>query len=132
MTYDFRNRLIVTDGEIDFYEVRYYDNLDRPIKTERYDTLGPVPDSSSSSSSQSSVSAIGNLIMRSVTNYDDLSRIYQSIVYRSGKVPPTRCGLSSRKSQRKKHFAMAYNSMQLAMNAGIIAAITEVAVPNCN
>lgn len=61
---DWRNRRVNTDGEVDFYEKRYYDNLDRLTKVERYDT-----------------SASGNLIARSETKYDDLSRVYQTIQY---------------------------------------------------
>ena len=60
--YDFRDRLIAIDGEIDYYAVNYYDNLDRRIKFERYDTTGPYAPSSSSSSSSSSGLTIGNLI----------------------------------------------------------------------
>lgn len=62
--HDWRNRLVTTDGEIDFYEKRYYDNLDRLTKVERYDT-----------------SASGNLIDRQESKHDDLDRIYQTIRY---------------------------------------------------
>ena len=62
--YDFRNRQTVIDGEIDFYQVTTYDNLDRVIQVDRRDT-----------------SASGNLIGRTVTNYDNLGRVYQSINY---------------------------------------------------
>jgi hypothetical protein len=34
-TFDWRNRRTDTDGEVDFYEKVYYDNLDRVTKTER-------------------------------------------------------------------------------------------------
>eukprot|EP00456_Euglypha_rotunda_P020876 TRINITY_DN180_c1_g1_i14.p1 TRINITY_DN180_c1_g1~~TRINITY_DN180_c1_g1_i14.p1 ORF type:complete len:586 (+),score=81.96 TRINITY_DN180_c1_g1_i14:65-1759(+) len=64
MTYDFRNRGITTDGEIDYFQKVYYDNLNRVIKTERYDTT-----------------VSGHLIARSETKFDDLSRVYQSIRY---------------------------------------------------
>ncbi len=63
-TFDWRNRRTDTDGEIDFYEKVYYDNLDRVTKTERYDTT-----------------ANGNLIARSETKYDDRGRVYQTIRY---------------------------------------------------
>jgi hypothetical protein len=36
-SYDFRGRRIATDGEIDFYEKRFYDNLDRVTKVDRHD-----------------------------------------------------------------------------------------------
>ena len=64
MTYDFRNRNTTTDGEVDYFQKLYYDNLDRVIKTERYDTT-----------------ILGNLIARSETRFDDLGRVYQSIRY---------------------------------------------------
>ncbi|MBC8874772.1 MAG: RHS repeat-associated core domain-containing protein [Planctomycetes bacterium] len=63
-TYDWRNRRTDTDGEIDFYEKAYHDNLDRVTKTERYDTT-----------------ANGNLISRNETKYDDRGRVYQTIRY---------------------------------------------------
>lgn len=64
LTYDWRNRNIDTDGEINYFQRLYYDNLDRVTKTERYDTT-----------------SAGNLISRSEANYDDLNRIYQAISY---------------------------------------------------
>lgn len=68
--YDWRDRLLTTDGEIDFFEKRYYDNLSRVTKTERYDT-----------------SESGHLIARSETKFDDLGRVYQSVRY--GVAPAT-------------------------------------------
>jgi hypothetical protein len=62
--YDWRNRRISTDGEVDVYEKRFYDNLDRLTKVDRHDTT-----------------ASGNLIARSETRYDDLSRVYRTITY---------------------------------------------------
>ena len=64
MTYDFRNRRVTTDGEVDYFEKSYYDNLDRVVMSERYDT-----------------SEEGNLIARSETLFDDRGRVYQSIRY---------------------------------------------------
>ena len=64
MTYDFRNRLITTDGEIDYFEQRTYDNLDQLVQVDRFNTTG-----------------LGNLIGRWQTNFDDLGRSYQSIRY---------------------------------------------------
>ena len=62
--YDWRNRLIVTDGEVDYCEQRTYDNLNRVTQVDRYDTtIG------------------GNLIGQQVTAYDDLSRTYQTTGY---------------------------------------------------
>lgn len=62
MAYDFRNRNVTTDGEVDFFQKLYYDNLNRVVKTERYDTT-----------------ALGNLIARKETNYDDRGRVFQTI-----------------------------------------------------
>jgi RHS repeat-associated protein len=64
MSYDFRGRRIDTDGEIDHFERQTYDNFDRVVKSERYNT-----------------SASGNLISRSETKFDDRGRTYQSIRY---------------------------------------------------
>jgi len=63
-SYDFRGRRIATDGEVDFYEKRTYDNLDRVTRVDRHDTTSG-----------------GNLIARSDTKYDDRGRIYQSVHY---------------------------------------------------
>jgi RHS repeat-associated protein len=62
--YDFRNRKIWADGEIDFYQTYTYDNLDRLIQTDNYNT-----------------SASGHLVSRSATAYDNLGRIYQKQQY---------------------------------------------------
>ncbi|MBX3452388.1 MAG: hypothetical protein KF777_22720 [Planctomycetaceae bacterium] len=63
-TYDYRGRRLTTDGEIDFFQKEYHDNLDRVVKTERYDTT-----------------AGGNLIARSETSYDARGRVYETIRY---------------------------------------------------
>ena len=63
-SYDFRGRRIATDGEVDFYEKRTYDNLDRVTRVDRHDTTSG-----------------GNLIARSETKYDDRGRVYQSVRY---------------------------------------------------
>ena len=83
MLYDFRNRRTVIDGEIDFYQVDYFDNLDRITKTERYDTYGPDfgGGGGTMSSSSSSGSSLGNLIARNEVLYDDRNRIYRTIRY---------------------------------------------------
>ncbi len=57
--YDWRNRQTATDGELDLYQKSYYDNLNRVVKTERYDTT-----------------AGGNLIAREETKYDERGRVY--------------------------------------------------------
>jgi hypothetical protein len=62
--YDWRGRRVTTDGELDYFEKRYYDNLDRAVKTERYDTTEQ-----------------GNLIARSESFYDDRGRVYQTKRY---------------------------------------------------
>jgi RHS repeat-associated protein len=62
--YDFRDRRTYTDGEIDFYEAYTYDNVNRLLVTQRYDTTSG-----------------GNLVAKNATNYDNLGRVYQKIVY---------------------------------------------------
>ncbi|MBI1248152.1 RHS repeat-associated core domain-containing protein [bacterium] len=62
--YDFRNRRIFIDGEIDFYQTNAYDNLNQLIETERYDTDNA-----------------GNLIARREIKYDDRGRVYRTITY---------------------------------------------------
>jgi RHS repeat-associated protein len=62
--YDFRNRKIYADGEIDFYQAYSYDNVDRLLQTDNYDTTSS-----------------GNLIARSATAYDTQGRAYQNVVY---------------------------------------------------
>ncbi|MEZ6129153.1 MAG: hypothetical protein R3C59_10765 [Planctomycetaceae bacterium] len=62
MTYDWRDRRTETDGEEDFCEKLTYDNLDRVIKRERYDTT-----------------TSGNLAARSETKFDDRGRVYRTI-----------------------------------------------------
>ena len=69
-SYDFRGRRIATDGEVDFYEKRVYDNLNRVTKVDRHDTTSG-----------------GNLIARSETKYDDRGRVYQNV--RHGVDPST-------------------------------------------
>ena len=61
-TYDWRSRRTTTDGEMDFYEQVTYDNLDRAIETERYDTTSS-----------------GNLVSRQETLIDDRGRLYRMI-----------------------------------------------------
>ncbi|MEJ7594318.1 MAG: hypothetical protein WKF77_22505 [Planctomycetaceae bacterium] len=62
--YDFRSRQTTTDGEIDYYEKRTYDNLNRVIKVERFNTTSG-----------------GNLIAKSETKFDDRGRVYRTIRY---------------------------------------------------
>lgn len=63
-SYDFRDRRTEIDGEIDFYQKMYYDNLNNIIKIERYNTTPS-----------------GNLIDREEAKYDDLGRVYETIRY---------------------------------------------------
>lgn len=63
-TYDWRNRRTIEDGEVDHCAKSYYDNLDRVIKSERYNTTTG-----------------GNLIARSETAYDDRGRVYETTTY---------------------------------------------------
>ncbi len=62
--YDFRSRQTTTDGEIDYYEKKTYDNLNRVIKVERFNTTSG-----------------GNLIGKSESKYDDRGRVYRTIRY---------------------------------------------------
>ncbi len=62
--YDWRNRNTKIDGEIDFFQKLYYDNLDHITRKEQYDTT-----------------STGNLLARSETKYDDLGRVYQTERY---------------------------------------------------
>ena len=57
-SYDFRNRNVVIDGEIDLYLETTYDNLNRPIQYDRYHT-----------------DSTGHLIGRSTVSYDNRGRI---------------------------------------------------------
>ena len=62
--YDWRNRLVSEDGELDHFAQFTYDNLSRVTRTDHRDTT-----------------ASGNLIGRSESRYDDRGRIFRSIVY---------------------------------------------------
>ncbi|MEX2027309.1 MAG: hypothetical protein WEH44_08405, partial [Pirellulaceae bacterium] len=62
--YDFRNRRTAIDGEVDFYQINTYDNLDLVTLVQRKDTTSG-----------------GNLIAQSEAKFDDRGRAYQSIVY---------------------------------------------------
>ncbi|HUY35939.1 MAG TPA: RHS repeat-associated core domain-containing protein [Pirellulales bacterium] len=61
--FDWRNRQIVIDGEVDLYAEKTIDNMDRQLQVDRRNTT-----------------ATGNLIARNETNWDDRSRKFQSIV----------------------------------------------------
>ena len=62
--YDWRNRRVDSDGEVDYFQRVAYDNLDRVVKSERYNTTSN-----------------GHLIARSETKYDDRGRVYQTVRY---------------------------------------------------
>ncbi|MBN8625472.1 MAG: RHS repeat-associated core domain-containing protein [Planctomycetes bacterium] len=64
--YDFRGRKTTIDGEIDFYQVTTYDNLDRAVRVQRYDTSGPPA---------------GTLVAQRETLYDDRANVYQTRTY---------------------------------------------------
>ena len=68
--FDWRDRRTDTDGEMDFYQKDYFDNLNRVIMSDRYNTT-----------------LSGNLIARSIFHFDDQSRVYQTIRY--GVTPST-------------------------------------------
>ncbi|MBL8812383.1 MAG: glycosyltransferase, partial [Planctomycetaceae bacterium] len=63
-TYDWRDRRITTDGEVDVFETLTYDNLNRIVKAERYDTT-----------------EAGHLVARNETHYDNRSRVFEIIRY---------------------------------------------------
>ncbi|NQT15552.1 MAG: RHS repeat-associated core domain-containing protein, partial [Planctomycetes bacterium] len=62
--YDWRGRHTGVSGEEDLYQRTTFDNLDRPIRIETYDT-----------------NASGTLLSRGESSYDDLGRVYQSTTY---------------------------------------------------
>lgn len=68
--YDWRNRQIATDGELDFYERHFYDNLGREVMIERRDG-----------------SVSGQLLSRDETLHDTRGRVYRTI--RHGVDPNT-------------------------------------------
>ncbi len=59
--YDWRNRQTETDGELDFFEKRVYDNLDRVTRVDRHDTNGS-----------------GNLVSRHDTAFDNRGYVYRT------------------------------------------------------
>jgi hypothetical protein len=63
MTYDFRDRRVTKQGEINYFQQLTYNNLDEVIQIDRYNTT-----------------ASGNLIGRIALAYDYLGRIYQRTV----------------------------------------------------
>jgi RHS repeat-associated protein len=62
--YDFRNRKVTTDGEVDYFEQLFYDNLNHVIQVDRRNT-----------------NSGGNLIARSETLFDDRRRVYRTLRY---------------------------------------------------
>ncbi len=62
--YDFRDRQIGIDGELEYYLETTYDNLDRIIQVDRLNTT-----------------ANGQLLARTLTFWDDRNRVYQTQVY---------------------------------------------------
>ena len=62
--YDWRNRQIAIDGELELYQTSGYDNLNRVVQSERRDTTGT-----------------GQLLSREAMLYDDRGRVYRSIRY---------------------------------------------------
>ncbi len=63
-SYDFRNRQTVIDGEIDLYQQTTYDNVNRIIQVDRYDT-----------------NAGGHLLARTLTAWDNQGRVYRTQRY---------------------------------------------------
>ena len=64
-TSDFRGNRTVTTGPLNYCQQVSYDNMNRPIQVDRYN--GSV--------------AAANLLGRSKTLYDNLGRVYQTVVY---------------------------------------------------
>lgn len=62
--YDFRNRQIVVDGELDTYQATSYDNLGRATQVDRRDTT-----------------AAGKLLSRAESKFDERGRAYQSVTH---------------------------------------------------
>jgi YD repeat-containing protein len=59
--YDWRNRRVSVDGELDYFVERSYDNLGRAVQSDRLNGTEN-----------------GQLLARTLTFYDDLSRVYQT------------------------------------------------------
>lgn len=68
-TYDFRDRKLIDDGEETLYAVTTYDNLNRVTQVDQRDTT-----------------AMGHLIARQLSFYDDRSRVYRT---QTPEVDPT-------------------------------------------
>ena len=62
--FDWRNRQVKCDGEVDLFVEYCHDNLDRQYRVQRRDTT-----------------ASGNLIARSETSFDDRHQVYQTRIY---------------------------------------------------
>jgi RHS repeat-associated protein len=60
--YDWRNRQVDVDGEIDYFQRSYYDNLNRVIKVEQLNTTSS-----------------GTLVSRDETKFDNRGRVYRTI-----------------------------------------------------
>ncbi len=60
--YDFRSRQTAIDGEVDFYEIKTFDNLNQVTKVERKNTTSG-----------------GTLVAQTETSFDDLQRVYKRV-----------------------------------------------------
>lgn len=100
--YDWRNRQTSRDGEVDDYAKTYYDNLDRVVKTERYDTT-----------------SVGNLIAKQEVSYDDLGRVYQTDSY---AVDPSDGSVGNALTGKNWYDASGYLIKSIAPGAGKVYA----------
>src|SRR5581483_4149600 len=62
--YDWRDRQVTITGELNFFQLSVYDNLDHVVQVDRYDG-----------------SASGTLLARNTTAYDDRGQVFQRITY---------------------------------------------------
>ncbi len=63
-SYDWRNRQVDIDGELNLFQRSFYDNLNRVIKVERRNTTSS-----------------GTLVSRNETKFDNRGRVYQTVTY---------------------------------------------------
>ena len=63
-SYDWRNRQVDIDGELNLFQRSFYDNLNRVIKVERRNTTSS-----------------GTLVSRNETKFDNRGRVYQTVAY---------------------------------------------------
>ncbi|PHS02287.1 MAG: hypothetical protein COA78_21630 [Blastopirellula sp.] len=89
--YDFQNRQTVVDGELDFYQITAYNNLNQTTQIDRKDT-----------------NDAGNVISGHHTRYDDRGRVYQTEQF---EIDPA-TGLAGNSLLSDTYFDAASNVLQ--------------------